>query len=82
MNMSKLEKSIWFETQTGIIRDHKSETSNFHQFELPESQRMTLDEQVSNATVGSGGLEYKPEFYALLPIWERQWRQRQQRERR
>ena len=74
-----MEQSIYFEAQTGLIRDHPPSYTNYGIYELPASLRPTLEKYIGEAKLGSGGLEYNREFLDLLPIWERQWRQKRAR---
>lgn len=51
--------SIYFEAQTGIIREQRPAVSNFYQYELSPADRPAIEAAVAKATPGSGGLEYE-----------------------
>ena len=68
---------VYFEPRTGIIRRQLWET-NFHVYRLRNSRTPIadgytitwLEENVRQATVGSSGLEYPPEFWQDLQAME------------
>lgn len=58
---------FWFEAQTGIVHVREPQApSNFHRYMLPASAMARVMAAVGAATVGSGGLEYQPEFLVWL----------------
>ena len=60
---------IYFEAQTGIIRDQSS-VSSFYQYAIPVRHRAELEEAIAAATPGSSELQYAPGFLRRLDHWE------------
>jgi len=61
---------IYFEAQTGIIRDQPSAVSNFYQYAIPVQHRAELEEAITAATPGRSELQYAPGFLRRLDHWE------------
>jgi hypothetical protein len=61
---------IYFEAQTGIIRDQRSANSSFYQYAIPVRHRAELEEAIAAATPGSSELQYAPGFLRRLDHWE------------
>ena len=51
---------IYFEAQTGIIRDQPSAASSFYQYAIQVRHRAELEEAIAAATAGSSELQYTP----------------------
>ena len=66
--------SIYFEAQTGLIREKPSATSNFYQYCLAPTDRPLIEAAVSKATPGCGGLEYEADFLHTLDRMEQKHR--------
>jgi len=64
-------ESIYFETQTGVIREQHSSRSNFYQYRLSPADRPVIEAAASKATPGCGGLEYEEGFLNSLEGLER-----------
>lgn len=73
--------SIYFEAQTGIIREQPS-NSNFYQYRLSSADRPAIEAAVSKATLGTGGLEYEAGFLHVLTDMERKHQRQLNREAR
>ena len=76
---------VFFEPQTGIYK-RDDWPSNFYHFRLQNGHRQTnqftvnwLEDNIARATVGSGGLEYPPEFLEQLEQAEKEAEQTIQR---
>jgi hypothetical protein len=72
---------IWFEAQTGIIRDAPPTYSNYHQYGVPFEARPILEAVVAKASFQSTmTIEYPPGFLRRLAELEeafaadRDWR--------
>lgn len=65
-------KSIWFEAQTGRI-ENADWSSNFHHYELPAGAHEFLVAAVSEAKIGSGGLEYPKAFLKAVEAQSERW---------
>ena len=61
---------IYFEAQTGIIRDQPSAVSSFYQYAIQVRHRVELEEAIAAATPGSSELQYAPGFLRRLDHWE------------
>ena len=61
---------IYFEAQTGIIRDQPSAVSNFYQYAIPVRHRAELEEAIAAAAPGGSELQYAPGFLRRLDYWE------------
>ena len=53
--------ALFVELQTGITKDHAWD-SNFCQFRIRNGHRHEVEQAIAAAKLGSGGLEYPPEF--------------------
>src|SRR5215831_19430850 len=67
--------SIYFEAQTGIIREQPGR-SNFHQYQLSPTDRPVIEAAVGKAVLGNGGLEYQDGF--LRSLTDMEWKHRQE----
>jgi hypothetical protein len=61
---------IYFEAQTGIMRNQPSVVSSFYQYAIPVRHRAELEEAIAAATPGSSELQYAPGFLRRLEHWE------------
>jgi hypothetical protein len=64
-------QTIYFEAQTGIIRDKPVFYSNFYQYRLPLTARPILEAAVSKAKLVDARVEYQPGFLESLETMER-----------
>jgi hypothetical protein len=64
------EDVVWFEAQTGLIRDAPPTVSNFYQYRVPRSVSALIADAVSKAGYGPSGLEYEPGFMVKVYKWE------------
>jgi hypothetical protein len=68
--------TIYFEAQTGLIRNTLLPRSNFYQYAVSSEDRPLLEQALAAAKMGPSGLEYTPEFLAELPELELRHRRR------
>jgi hypothetical protein len=61
---------IYFEAQTGIIRDQPSAVSSFYQYAIQVRRRAELEKAIAAATPGRSELQYAPGFLRRLDHWE------------
>ena len=58
---------IYFEAQTGIIRDQPSAVSSFYQYAIQVRHRVELEEAIAAATPGSTRVAVRELQYARIP---------------
>jgi hypothetical protein len=70
--MTENIKKMYFEPQTGLIRNAKSVFSNYAQYELADTpgNRAWVEAGISRAKIGPGGFEYDRSFIANLSLRE------------
>jgi hypothetical protein len=63
--------TIYFEAQTGLIRDTLNKRSIFYQYILPASMRSFVETAANNATLVDTHMVYEPGFLDRLEAEER-----------
>jgi|ERR1700677_3120657 hypothetical protein len=68
--MTENIKKMYFEAQTGLIRNAKAAFSNYAQYELADTpgNRAWVEAGISRAKIGPGGFEYDRSFIANLSL--------------